>query len=53
MKTYRSAKMDKLLREKPGIARLVIEKAIRKKELARKKFHIAIKNMEAEAAETR
>ncbi|MDQ1349905.1 MAG: hypothetical protein QG657_206 [Acidobacteriota bacterium] len=53
MKTYRSAKMDKLLREKPGVARLVIEKAIRKKELARKKLYIAIKNMEAEAAETR
>lgn len=53
MKTYRSAKMDKLLREKPGVARLVIEKAIRKRELARKKSHIAIKSMEVETAETR
>ncbi|MCX6582241.1 MAG: hypothetical protein NT166_18880 [Candidatus Aminicenantes bacterium] len=50
MKTYRSAKMDKLLREKPGIARLVIGQAIRKRELARKRFRIAIKNMEAKDA---
>jgi hypothetical protein len=45
--------MEKILRERPAYARLVIGKAIRTRELAKKRLSIAMKNTEIKSVAPR